>query len=33
MARGVLVEERVEEDGSGLADAALAIDERDLTEA
>ena len=32
MARRVLVEERVEEDGAGPADAALAVDERDLAE-
>src|SRR5215203_2850260 len=33
VARGVLVEQRVVEDGAELADAALAVDERDLAEA
>ena len=32
VARGVLVEERVEEDDPGLADARVAVDERDLAE-
>ena len=33
VARGVLVEQRVEEDRAGLADPTLAIDERELAEA